>query len=339
VDSDPLGLVKCQQCLGDLRYGDGAFACDKCSLRYPVRQNLIFMGYDRKEQEHINKIILTESAHQTNLDEIDKHYDFAQPSFKLSLILANMAKNDIESDGAVALDVGCAGGPTGKILSESGFNTYRCELDPNSLFSGLHWKHKNLQFGKHIVCDTQWLPFPNESADLVFCKELVHHIADFAPFFREVNRVLKNNGVFILAEPSINYRDRLAQILGLSQDKHYGHHYQVNSAYLKSLKESSFQLYRYFIYDYQLKRPLFLNADEGPKKNRLPHSSLKMKFQRAFGGSNVFFLRKTANLRQYPKRPQIELINSKCLLLTDDYLEDERLKKFHQILHQAAQGK
>jgi SAM-dependent methyltransferase len=295
------------------------------------------MGYNIEERDEIRKIISTECTHQTNLDDVGKHYDFARPSFKLSQIAIDVLRADNAIDNPIALDVGSAGGPTSQLLSENGFDTYRCDLDPNSLFSGLHWKHKNLIPGKNIVCDSKWLPFPTGALDVVFCKELVHHIADFQSFFLEINRILKPGGTFVLIEPSISLRSQIGEALALSRDDHYGHHYQTTSEYLQSLMKLHFSPYRYFVYNYRSTAAVFQNAVPKNAKQKVAHLRIKMLFQRVFGGSNVFFLRKNADLSRYEERPRIEIVDADCLTLGDEFLEDDRLLRFHEILNEVSQ--
>lgn len=47
------------------------------------------------------------------------------------------------------------------------------------------------------------LPLENNSFDIVYAGELIEHIIDVKPLFREIRRVLRNSGFFILTIPNI----------------------------------------------------------------------------------------------------------------------------------------
>ena len=53
------------------------------------------MGHDINKKDEIEKIISIERDHQTNLEEIQKHYDFASPSFEIALLTIRILKHDI----------------------------------------------------------------------------------------------------------------------------------------------------------------------------------------------------------------------------------------------------
>lgn len=328
-------ILKCQQCLGDLDQIDDLLTCNKCGKRFPIKENLIFMGFDQKNKKEISEIIRTESDHQTNIDEMEKHYKFAVPSFKLGLILANILKHDIDKCNPIALDIGSGGAPMSKILSDIGFETYKCELDPNSLYSGLIYENDNSSKGKFIVCDARILPFSNESVDLVFCKELVHHIEDYRSLFREINRVLRKGGIFLFVEPSLTL---LQQILS-QKDTHFGHHYQTISSYFHSFNEMKFKPYRYYLYDYgssrgKLSKTINRFACDDLEKNRIRLNrcySLKLIVQRIIGPQNVVFLRKLDNIKDKREEHNIEIVDPNILSLSRSYLEDPRVKKLKDI--------
>ncbi len=73
------------------------------------------------------------------------------------------------------------------------------------------------------------------------------------------------------------------------------------------------------------------------RRQNVAHLKMKMLFQRVFSGSNVFFLRKNADLSRYEERPRIEIVDAECLTLGDEFLEDDRLLRFHEILNEVSQ--
>jgi ubiquinone/menaquinone biosynthesis C-methylase UbiE len=338
-----LDILKCQQCLGTLTFLEDRFVCHNCKIEYPISKGLIFMGYDKNKKNEIEKTITTERDHQTNLEEIQKHYDYARPSFKIALLAIDILKHDIDiyEDNPIAIDIGSGGAPMSKILSEYGFDTYRCELDPNSLYSGLFWKHPNLEVGKHIVCDACLLPFGDGSIDVVYCKEFVHHVEDYNHLMMEINRVLKQNGIFLMIEPTLTILNRFRHWFFKAFEELHGHHYQTISKYYLSLKRNGFLPYRYYLYSYGKSKKLkllnilknYLNRQicTGVKTATID-VFLKMRIQDLIGGSNVIFSKKMANILQTRKRPDIQIVKPSQLILDENYLADVRLEKFIEIL-------
>lgn len=56
---------------------------------------------------------------------------------------------------------------------------------------------KNLEF---VQAAADKLPFPNDAFDLATCRLAAHHFADLQVAFREIHRVLKPGGVFVIAD-------------------------------------------------------------------------------------------------------------------------------------------
>ena len=331
-----LETLKCQQCFGKLIHKKNKLVCSNCKKQFPISKELVFMGYDENKKDEIEKIINVESAHQTDREDIQKHYNFAYPSFKIGLSSIRILKRDINNDNGkpVAVDVGSGGAPISNILAQNGFDAYRCELDPNSLYSGLCWKNGRLDVGKHIVSDCSLLPFSNNSINVVFCKEFVHHLNDYNGFFNEVNRVLKKGGVFLMIEPT--------KILVAKPVKHFGHHDQTINKYYSALKKNKFFPYRYYLYYYyNSKRLKFLNVLKSFYNNEIYsmkntnffNRRLKKVIQRLIGGSNVLFNRKTDNMPNYQERPRIKIVEPNRLKLSESYLTDPRHDKFEEILN------
>jgi SAM-dependent methyltransferase len=52
-----------------------------------------------------------------------------------------------------------------------------------------------------VICDGQFLPIRNDSADTVVCNQVLEHIPDIDRFFTNIYRVLKVDGILILTVP------------------------------------------------------------------------------------------------------------------------------------------
>ena len=84
--------------------------------------------------------------------------------------------NEIER----GLDVGCGSGFS-NIYAEEFFQCVGCDFSPHMLA----YNKKN----RVVQADARMLPFKNEGFDLVFCWELLHHMAEPGQVIREMARV------------------------------------------------------------------------------------------------------------------------------------------------------
>ena len=337
IRSTVLEKLACQQCLSPLSAQGSSLVCQKCGMSFPVHRGLVFMGYDKSRSSEMEQIISTERDHQTSLGRIEQQYGFAAASFRLAHASISVLASDVRTQGAVAVDIGSGGAPMSKLLAEQGFDTYRCELDPNSLYSGFIWEHPNLEMGKHIVCDSGILPFRDGSVDVVFCKELIHHVVEYPTIFREINRVLKIGGVFLMIEPAV------ALLQSFGEDDHCGHHFQTIFAYHSALEAAGFRPFRHHLYYYKRSRRLkVLNvlkerlSSQVYSDARMSPSviAIRMCIQRVVGGSNTVFLTKLRACTELEPRPSIQIVQPSQLILEDSYLTDERVLKFREILRE-----
>ena len=108
---------------------------------------------------------------------------------KINFILENLKL----SKKATLLDVGCG----------NGFFTYH--LGKLCNVTGLDFSEQMLKINPHprlVNGDAKNLPFNNNSFDIVFCSNLLHHLENPEITIREMKRVAKN--YVILSEPNRN---------------------------------------------------------------------------------------------------------------------------------------
>jgi len=93
------------------------------------------------------------------------------------------------------LDVGCGNGGDAQILAKQAESVIGidCGLDP--MWGGR--RKDNLQF---LICDARHLAFPRDTFDIVFAKDVMHHIKDYSRALSEMMRVLKLGGNAIIVE-------------------------------------------------------------------------------------------------------------------------------------------
>ncbi|MEO0106513.1 MAG: class I SAM-dependent methyltransferase [candidate division WOR-3 bacterium] len=286
------------------------------------------MGFDKREKEYIKKVINTEKKHQTDLRKIDEYLDYAYPSFKLGkLAIKNLLSMTRRKLHLKVLDIGAGAGAMSWLLAENGFDVWLCELEPNSLFSGLVYKHKNLGTGKRIVGDAKILPFENQTFDVVFCKEFAHHIKNIVTLFTEVHRVLKMDGYLLLVEPVLSLY--LFFYLQLRPEKHFGHFYHTLLEYFQILRKKRFLIEKFglFFYNEDSKLGVIQNMKKKFNSEILHGISNKNKISKflyasLIGGSVIIFARKINELKSTElQSSQIEVVPTDYLTLDDNYLQ------------------
>ena len=87
--------------------------------------------------------------------------------------------------------------------------------------------------------NTEPLPYPDASFDLVTCTEVIEHLEHYRFALREIGRVLRPGGVFVVSTPNVlNLRSRLRYLffgffnmfgpLRLGDDRHHSTHGHIN---------------------------------------------------------------------------------------------------------------
>lgn len=99
------------------------------------------------------------------------------------------------SRGQKVLDIGCGDGGDALIFAKLGANVIGIDIKPCSNWQIL--KQDNLKFK---TADTCTLPFKNESFNIVFEKDMLHHINNPKKALGEIWRVTKKGGQIIIIE-------------------------------------------------------------------------------------------------------------------------------------------
>ena len=101
----------------------------------------------------------------------------------------------------VALDIATGGGHTARALAPLVGQMVVSDLTPQMLWQA---RRAHLQAGQtghvYVVADAENLPFLDDSFDVVSCRVAPHHFPDVPRFCREVARVLRPGGTFLLVD-------------------------------------------------------------------------------------------------------------------------------------------
>lgn len=134
------------------------------------------------------------------IDFHDKRNQNTYSSRQADLNWLTTIKAYITKESFVALDLGCGGGIYSKALSELGARHV----------IGMDFSESNLEGAKQNCTDYPNIDFmlgdaintslPSKSVDLILERALIHHINNLDECFSEANRVLRENGLFIIQD-------------------------------------------------------------------------------------------------------------------------------------------
>ncbi len=104
----------------------------------------------------------------------------------------------------VALDCGCGGGANVKRLLERCDKAYGIDYSPVSVEKSKQVNAETIKNGRCEIqqCDVCYLPFENESFDIVTAFETIYFWQEIDKAFAEVYRVLKKGGTFAITNES-----------------------------------------------------------------------------------------------------------------------------------------
>ena len=104
-------------------------------------------------------------------------------------------KYSSEFDRPKVLEIGAGHGAFTEVLYKEGYAVSACDLFPE------------LFYLKEVECKkadlTAELPYSSDTFDIIVAVEVMEHIHDHQMIFKEVSRILKNNGIFLFSTPNI----------------------------------------------------------------------------------------------------------------------------------------
>lgn len=183
-------ILMCPACGGALQKSDQGFVCDRCEAHYEYTESgaldLRFSGiktyqYEFKlgtpllPPEGFNFGVLS----RNDAPEVD-YSNFDVPHHLSPELISHFPK--AKSEGSLMLDLGCGTAIHRDVCEHAGFEYVGLDYDT---------------IGAPIFGDAHSLPFKDESFDFVLSVAVLEHIRFPFVMMKEVNRVLKPNGVFI----------------------------------------------------------------------------------------------------------------------------------------------
>lgn len=229
-------VVVCPSCHGNLREGDGQFACATCGLNHPIDDGIpVFVGpgfVERDELDHLagdhghgqlakgdlHKAEQAAYFDQEALAEFEIERPAGTPSFYRFLLMEKFRRGvqplGGRLDGWTALAVCGGSGMDAEFLARAGASVISSDI---SLGAAKRTRERARRHGipiVSIVADVEHLPFRDRSIDLVYVHDGLHHLADPEVGLAEMARVA-DRGISI-TEPARAALTKLAVKFGLA---------------------------------------------------------------------------------------------------------------------------
>lgn len=177
----------------------------------------------------------------------DADVEVANERFAKSEEFAELLKY-IPKQAKTILDIGAGRGMATYGFAKNGFETTALEPDPSQDVGAGAIRNLANQFNLPItVVETfgESLPFEDNSFDVVYVRQVLHHANDLAKFCKEVQRVLKPNGVFIATREHVLSNEQDLQTFLNNHPLHHlygGEHAFTLAFYGKCIEDSGMKL-------------------------------------------------------------------------------------------------
>ncbi len=157
-------------------------------------------SYDEWTEDGILEYYWGEHIHLGHYGTPPKNKDFLQAKADFVHEMVRWGELDKLPQGTKVLDVGCGIGGSSRILAkEYGFDVTGITISPQQVQRAKELTSKNLS-AHFQVDDAMDMSFPEGSFDVVWCIEAGPHMPDKAVFARELMRVLKPDGILVVAD-------------------------------------------------------------------------------------------------------------------------------------------
>jgi SAM-dependent methyltransferase len=158
---------------------------------------------------NIDRRYLTEQqyANDTNLAARQSIYAWQRPRIDLFARALDLA--DLRGDERV-LDVGCG---NGRYLATLRARRHRGQLCGTDLSAGMLRSARHATDGPLLVGDAQALPFADNTFDATLAMHMLYHVPDRAAALSEVRRVLRPDGVALVATNFASHLGALNDLL------------------------------------------------------------------------------------------------------------------------------
>jgi ubiquinone/menaquinone biosynthesis C-methylase UbiE len=204
-----LNLLICPGCLSKLHLREelidkdevieGRLKCLKCNLEFFIWEKIVIFGL--KEDQHTKeklKEMEGEFNWVYNRHSQKEHLDYLRNYLPImNKEIMNIAK---KRENPLILDLGAGCGECSFLFASYGAKVVAIDIMPEFIRSAEALISEEIFF-ERILGDVEVLPFASNSFDIVFCKEVLHHLLNLKATLKEIARILKKEGILIAWEP------------------------------------------------------------------------------------------------------------------------------------------
>jgi ubiquinone/menaquinone biosynthesis C-methylase UbiE len=245
LPADVVDLLRDQQTLGRLEDRPDGLYSAASGLTYPVRDGIVFMGFDAQETQWMQETMEEERLWQGTPASVQQDLEYLRGSAPGLVDVINLIdKLGAAGSGRRLIDVGSGSGWGSRLFAAAGYDPWMVDFEPNSLWLGGLYEHPALGPGKRIVADASLMPFADGTFDVALVKEFAHHVDDKDRLFAEINRVLRPGGLLVLIEPTHNLWVTVQRLRGNDPDEgHTQHDITWPETYLRSLSRNGMRTF------------------------------------------------------------------------------------------------
>ena len=123
-------------------------------LLYPVRDGIVFMGFDERETHWMEETMEEERVWQGTPESVQQDLEYLRGSAPGLVDVINLIEQARRgADRRRLIDVGSGSGWGSRLFAEAGYDPWMVDFEPNSLWLGGLYAHPSLGPGKRIVAD------------------------------------------------------------------------------------------------------------------------------------------------------------------------------------------
>lgn len=128
-------------------------------------------------------------------EEIERYEEFSEYDYEK--YLNHLLKETSSSQEDLILELGCGTGAFTSRLSIRGYNVLGLDISHKMLL-----KANSIRKNPYVQGDMEYLPFADNTFDVVFASASLHHLPSLYCCAHESYRVLKKKGVFFSLDPN-----------------------------------------------------------------------------------------------------------------------------------------
>ncbi len=191
-----MDILACPHCRGELYKKEKTYACLECKRKYQIKNQIPILiskeknsRYSFDPEEYYDEIYGKDFNLET-LKELKRYTPFK--NLLKRFVKESALKNKKQG---VLLSVGCGIGEFEKIFEKENYTMYGTDISFNSLMIAKDYCTK----AKYFKSTAERLPVKNSSVDILLSIDMLEHVFDDNASINEMSRVLKKDGVLILA--------------------------------------------------------------------------------------------------------------------------------------------